>query len=181
MKRSIQFLFTSLSALGLFIGSCAAPPPPAAAVQSTPSSDAASSDAASLGSGKGTGADSAPLTLDGATLGTDTAKAAMVVCATRGMFFDRAAVKDQCTTFPVAKDSCTLNAKQFKDYKDTSSKFPGFKLDQCLDCTTPASVAPCSVMPKQQDKPGTRLFWVKYTNDKDALGGITSQSLYLPK
>lgn len=176
MKRSIQFLFISLSALGLSLGSCAAPPPPAAAVKSTPASDEASAE-----KGKGTGADSGPLTLDGATLGTDAGKTAMLACAKLGMFFDRAAAKDNCTTFPVAKDSCTLNAKQFKAYQDPSSQPTGFKLDQCLDCTTPGSVAACSVMPKQQDKPGTRLFWVKYTNDKDAVGGITSNSVYLPK
>lgn len=188
MKRSNQSLLICLGLLSLFIGSCAPPPPPAS---SSPQSTPVPADPAADGTakkGEAAEADTGPLDLGGADIGTDIEKTGLKACLAKGMFYNRGAAKaaDGCSTFPVLKKSCTqnamsttLNKAQYASYQGALPGLAGYKLDQCLDCTSPANVSKCSILPKVQDKPGVRLFFVKYSDETKPTLGIKSQSLYL--
>lgn len=171
-----------LQIIGVAIGlaaSCSVPPEPAA----IKTSNAGESPSAAKKAGT-TSSAGALVDFGGALVGDATLQATVKTCLDQGKFYERRANGSQgCTSFALAQVVCkypaiknhmsATQASQFGSLVDT--QLPGYLLDQCIDCTTPAGNSYC-LGQAQTIAPGMRLFFVKESGAE-----ITITTVYIPK
>lgn len=153
---SLTMLISAMMMGTVLAVSCQAPSEPAAMKSADSSKPAASTSPSPSGNPVGASlpANATALTLCGTQVGTTTMNAPVIQCRDAGRFYDRQSSETdpakRCTTMPIAKISCAIDAVKsvmspadaamFAKFLDDKDSLKDFIVDQILDCSAPSTV-----------------------------------------